>query len=203
MSRKRHVEIQSYLKKFKSSDENNLSPSESVENVSLLPSEPAAIPTRNSSETIFNNQYDIAFAIEDESNLKIRNEPSMLYKYLKETWSPRENYIFPVSSNKKGHNRSFQIEWLKKHNWLAYSRSKERAFCKVCVLFGPKFGGAGGQRLGILKETPMIKHKDALQDFKKHSERDYHKIAIVRSLEFIKCFGGSFMLKIKNIIYLK
>ena len=34
----------------------------------------------------------------------------------------------------------------------------------------------------------MIKYKDALQDFKVHVEREYHKTAIVRSLEFIKCF---------------
>ncbi|XP_060846349.1 uncharacterized protein LOC132926015 [Rhopalosiphum padi] len=92
--------------------------------------------------------------------------------------------------NKKGHKRSFQIEWLNKHNWLAYSRNREGAFCKVCVLFGPKFGGIGGQRLGVLKEIPMIKYKDALHDFKIHMEREYHKTAIVRSLEFIKCFKG-------------
>lgn len=36
----------------------------------------------------------------------------------------------------------------------------------------------------------MIKFKDALQDFKIHMEREYHKTAIVRSLEFIKCFEG-------------
>ncbi|XP_060845757.1 52 kDa repressor of the inhibitor of the protein kinase-like [Rhopalosiphum padi] len=92
--------------------------------------------------------------------------------------------------NKKGHKRSFQIELLNKQNWLAYSRNREGAFCKVCVLFGPKFGGIGGQRLGVLKEIPMIKYKDALHDFKIHMEREYHKTAIVRSLEFIKCFKG-------------
>ncbi|CAI6356135.1 unnamed protein product [Macrosiphum euphorbiae] len=91
--------------------------------------------------------------------------------------------------NKKVHKRSFQIERLNKHNWLAYSRNREGgAFCKACVLFGPKFGGIGRQRIG--KEIPMIKYKDALHDFKIHMEREYHKTAIVRSLEFIKCFKG-------------
>lgn len=73
---------------------------------------------------------------------------------------------------------------------LAYNCNKERAFCKVCVLFGPKFGGIGEQRHGILKENPMIKYKDALHDFKIHSEGEYYKTAIVRFLEFIKCFKG-------------
>jgi hypothetical protein len=36
----------------------------------------------------------------------------------------------------------------------------------------------------------MIKYNDALHDFKIHMEREYHKTAIVRSLEFIKFFEG-------------
>lgn len=48
----------------------------------------------------------------------------------------------------------------------------------------------GGQKLGVLKETPLIKYKDALYDFKKHSEREYHKTATLRSFEFMKCFEG-------------
>lgn len=36
----------------------------------------------------------------------------------------------------------------------------------------------------------MVKFKDALQDFKKHSEREYHYSAIVESYEFVKCFEG-------------
>lgn len=51
-------------------------------------------------------------------------------------------------------------------------------------------GGFGGLRLGILNGIPMIKYKDALHDFKKHMEREYHKTAVVRSLEFINCFEG-------------
>lgn len=34
----------------------------------------------------------------------------------------------------------------------------------MCVLIEPKVGSTGGQKLGILKEIPMVKFKDALQD---------------------------------------
>lgn len=83
---------------MKTSDENDQFPS-------VLPPEPepeaAAVPAAFSDLYVvdFNTQYDIAFAIEENANLKIRNEINMLYKYLKETWSPRQNYIFPVSMN--------------------------------------------------------------------------------------------------------
>jgi len=51
----------------------------------VLPSESEQAAFSDLSEVDFNNQYDIAFAVKVNSNLKIRNEPSMLYKYLKET----------------------------------------------------------------------------------------------------------------------
>jgi hypothetical protein len=92
---------------LKTSDENSPSPSEGIENVSVLPTESEPATFSDSCEVDSNSQYDIAFVIEENANLKIRNDPNMLYKYLKETWSPKQNYIFPVSMNKKGHKRSF------------------------------------------------------------------------------------------------
>jgi hypothetical protein len=69
--------------KLETNDKNNPSSSESIENVSVLrpESEPAAFSY--SYVVDFNSQYDTAFAIEENSNLKIRNEPNMLYKYLR------------------------------------------------------------------------------------------------------------------------
>ena len=144
----------------------------------------------NSSEINDTKEYDIGFAVEEECNVKIRKEISELYNYLSKTWTPNKNYIFPLTKDKNGHSRSFRIEWIDKYNWLAYSHLSKGAFCKVCVLFGPKVSGIGEQKLGILKETPLIKYKDALYDLKKHCEREYHKTATLRSLEFIKCFEG-------------
>ncbi|XP_025405273.1 uncharacterized protein LOC112679614 isoform X1 [Sipha flava] len=96
MSQKRQSEINFFFKKLKTSDENNLSPSDGIENVNVLPTESEPATFSDSCEVDSNSRYDIAFAIEENANLKIRNDPNMLYKYLKETWSPKQNYIFPV-----------------------------------------------------------------------------------------------------------
>ncbi|XP_025416944.1 uncharacterized protein LOC112688119 [Sipha flava] len=91
MSQKRQSEINFFLKKLKTSDKNNPSPSEGIENVSMLPTESEPATFSDSCEVDSNSQYDIPFAIEENANLKIRNDPNMLYKYLKETWSPKQN----------------------------------------------------------------------------------------------------------------
>lgn len=101
----------------------------------------------NSSEINDTKEYDIGFAVEEECNVKIRKEISELYNYLSKTWTPNKNYIFPVTKDKNGHSRSFRIEWIDKYNWLAYSHLSKGAFCKVCVLFGPKVGGIGDKSL--------------------------------------------------------
>lgn len=85
MSQKRQSEINFFLKKLKTSDENNPSPIEGIENVSVLPPESEPATFSDSCVVDFNSQYDIAFAIEENANLKIRNDPNILYKYLKET----------------------------------------------------------------------------------------------------------------------
>lgn len=169
-------------------DDNSKLTSENILNETASQQEPTVYT--NLSEINDTKEYDIGFAVEEDSNVKIRKEISQLYNFLCKTWTPNKNYVFPVTKDKNGHSRSFRIEWIDKYNWLAYSHLSKGAFCKVCVLFGPKVGGIGGQRLGILKETPLIKYKDALYDLKKHSEREYHKTAILRSFEFIKCFEG-------------
>lgn len=143
------------------------------------------------SKVISTNEFDIGLAVEEKSNLIIRKDLRILYNYLTKTWTASNIYIFPITKDNSGHSRSFRTEWLDKYNWLTYSSIKEGVFCKICVLFGPKVGGYGGQKLGILKEIPMVKFKDALHDFKKHSQREYHKTAVVQSYEFLKCLKVS------------
>lgn len=60
----------------------------------------------------------------------------------------------------------------------------------MSVLFGPEVGRFEGQKLEILKEIPMIKFKDTLYGFKKHSEKEYHKTAVVQSYEYLTYFKG-------------
>lgn len=177
MSQKRQSEIFTSFFKKKKVDNNSTLTNENILNETASQQEPAVYT--NQSEINDTKEYDIGFAVEKNSNVKIRKEISQLYNYLCKTWTPNKKYVFPVTKDKNGHSRSFRIEWIDKYNWLAYSHLSKGAFCKVCVLFGPKVGGIGGQRLGILKETPLIKYKDALYDLKKHSEREYHKTTIL------------------------
>lgn len=49
---------------------------------------------------------------------------------------------------------------------MTYSRNKEGAFCKKCVLFEPRVGYSGGYKLWNAQRILMVKFKDALQDSK-------------------------------------
>lgn len=73
-------------------------------------------------------------------------EPSQILNFLKHTWTPTHDFKFPVIKEGK-QNRTFQINWLREYNWLAYSDVKKGAFCKACVLFAPSGAGVGSQVL--------------------------------------------------------
>ena len=53
-------------------------------------------------------------------------------KALQDHFVPHEKYSFPISVE----YGCFKLCWLKEHNWLVYSPSKDGAYCKACVLFG-------------------------------------------------------------------
>lgn len=66
--------------------------------------------------------------------------------FLTRTWEPDNSYVFPSQLEGKQHRR-FQIEWLSRYKWLAFSETENfrGAYCKICVLFGPSEAGVGGQ----------------------------------------------------------
>jgi len=56
------------------------------------------------------------------------------FMILKNTWTLNVEYSF--STIKQGNQtRCFQIEWLRRFNWLAYSELQNGGFCKYCVCF--------------------------------------------------------------------
>lgn len=57
------------------------------------------------------------------------------YNILKNTFNPDTTFKFPGSGKR---NLKFQINWLSRWKWLAYSVSCDGAFCKYCMLFCPK-----------------------------------------------------------------
>ena len=54
-------------------------------------------------------------------------DPNKRYLFLKNTWEPSKNYILPIKTEDKL-NRKFQIDWLSKYKWLAYSKLKDGGF---------------------------------------------------------------------------
>lgn len=86
------------------------------------------------------SELDIAYAVGAETNL----DPSMRYKFLKNAWKPANNYEFPIRKE-KNQNRRFNIDWLNKFFYLSYSKLKEGAYCRLCVLFSPSTAGVGNQ----------------------------------------------------------
>ncbi len=106
---------------------------------------------------------------------------------LENIWTPSQDYSFPVSVH-KGKNLKFQHSWLNRFKWLAYSKSKNGALCKYCVIFSKKEGGKGDQKLGRLCTKEFSNWKDALEVFRAHENTTYHKDCVqsFQNLELIK-----------------
>lgn len=86
-----------------------------------------------------NHMHDIASFVVDRS---LQN--SEIIACLKYAWVPPVDYAFPV--NVEGvRKRKFQYKYLQQFLWLAYSESKQGAYCKWCVVFAFSGGGVGNQ----------------------------------------------------------
>lgn len=73
---------------------------------------------------------------------------SEIVNCLKFAWCPSPNYVFPQQVEGKGknqRNRKFLYKYLELFPWLAYSKTKNGAFCKWCVVFAFSGGGIGRQ----------------------------------------------------------
>uniref|UniRef100_A0A8D9BNX0 Zinc finger MYM-type protein 1 n=1 Tax=Cacopsylla melanoneura TaxID=428564 RepID=A0A8D9BNX0_9HEMI len=105
-------------------------------------------------------------------------------------FTPDDKFTFPVTEF-KGKKLRFQHNWLKKWTWLSYSKQKDGAFCKYCVLFPCDTVGKGThQRPGNLVSTPFRKWKDASEVFQSHSKAQYHKFSVVAAENFSRISRG-------------
>ncbi|CAH2083533.1 unnamed protein product [Euphydryas editha] len=93
---------------------------------------------------------------------------------LKEPWTPPKDYKFPVSTKR---NLRFQMKWMERFPWLAYSEYKSGAYCRICVVMRRSLdeGKGGHQRVGQLVTDPFCKWKNALEVFETHAKSGYHK----------------------------
>lgn len=118
------------------------------------------------------------------NTMKLRNE------ILTDVFVPNQNYVFPVREINKKKLR-FQLKWLDKWPWLAYSQCYDGAFCKYCVLFCNETVGKGShQKIGSLVAKPFIMWKDAVEKFNNHSRTSYHKLCEIAGQNFLKVSSG-------------
>lgn len=88
-----------------------------------------------------------------------------------------ENFVFP--KNPQVENLRFQYSWLHKFKWLSYSKAKDAAFCKYCVIFGPESTRKGNQELKQLVKQSFRNWKKSLEIFKYHEDLQYHKKSLL------------------------
>ncbi|KAH9367686.1 hypothetical protein HPB48_012802 [Haemaphysalis longicornis] len=107
-------------------------------------------------------------------------------------WTPRSRHDFEVSVSKDGKRLKFQLNWLQRFQWLAYSCVQKGAFCKVCVLFSIKTGTGKGshETAQSLIISPFLKWKNALEVFENHMKTEYHNDAMIAARSFLEVAHG-------------
>lgn len=111
-------------------------------------------------------------------------------RVLKNVWTPAVNFDFPLRASGK-QNRKFSYGWLTKYNWLAYSKSEDSVYCKMCVLFANKeVGMTSSQSTGQLITVGFNTWKKALKRFDNHESCQYHKFATLKCDNFLKTMSG-------------
>lgn len=121
-------------------------------------------------------QNDIALYVGKAKELTTEEK----LKVLKEAWSPDTKYVFPADDCGR-FKRRFQGKWLVDFPWLAYSPKEKGSFCKFCVLFlcDEHLGKGSHVMPGKLVSKACTNLKDALELFRGHEKREYHKKSIM------------------------
>ncbi|KAL4141563.1 hypothetical protein QTP88_004184 [Uroleucon formosanum] len=68
---------------------------------------------------------------------------------------------------------------------ISYSKSENGAYCKYCVAFAKNEAGVINQKLGALVLKKYDNWRHALEDFKYHSNLDYHKKCMLDADHFL------------------
>lgn len=106
------------------------------------------------------------------------------FEVLTEKWVPPVNFEFPPR-NFGNRSRKFLSSWLANFTWLAYSPAEDSAYCLPCVLFSPEqVGRSGGQSTGQFVKDGFTCWKKAIEKFQQHSSSEYHRSAVLKSLDF-------------------
>jgi len=97
-------------------------------------------------------------------------------------WMAKIGQTFPT---KPGGKLRFQRHWIDQFSWLVYSTRSDGCFCKHCVAFAVEHVGKGGHRkAGKLINVQFSDWKHALETFKDHAQKAYHKDACLKADNF-------------------
>jgi len=117
---------------------------------------------------------------------------------LKQSNVPDEHFIYPFSiHNKNGKQlkRYLRKNHFEQFTWLEYSKSKNRLFCKYCILFltSEHGGRRGTEKLKRLVTEPLNQFAKLLGKnglLETHQNNDYHKKCVQFSFDFQKTFSN-------------
>lgn len=77
------------------------------------------------------------------------------------------------------------MSWLQSFSWLSYSASEDGAYCLFCIAFGCSTTGKGNhQILNTFVKSPFRLWKKAIEKFKEHQDKEYHKTSVERGANF-------------------
>lgn len=107
------------------------------------------------------------------------------YQFINHHFCPDVKYKFPKSSTT---GRSFQHQWLVRYPWLKYSEQEDGGYCLPCVMFYMSKNFRA--QAGVLVSYALTNFKHAIDSFKKHEQKDYHKEAVVKMESFVKVMSG-------------
>ena len=132
--------------------------------------------------------YDIGHFVECTENL---TDPQ-IYDILTNIWIPDSNFLFPIHKiyNKK---RKFNLSWLQRYSWLAYSKVLDGAFCIPCVFFGRRVG-LNSAKLQNLMTKPLNNWNSATQKLDSHELRsEIHKTSLLTMQSFLSIMNNEVM----------
>ncbi|XP_013192236.2 52 kDa repressor of the inhibitor of the protein kinase-like [Amyelois transitella] len=148
--------------------------------------EPTSSSTSSSvTSSSHSSKLDVGFYATEDN---IENE-YLKAQILKEPWTPPQDYKFPISTKR---NLRFQMKWMERFPWLAYSEYKSGAYCRICVVMRRSLdeGKGGHQRVGQLVTDPFCKWKNALEIFETHAKSGYHKRNLELADNFLKVMSS-------------
>ena len=105
------------------------------------------------------------------------------YDFYCDHFIPDIDYKFPREGG-----RGFLYRYLRKYNWLAYSRQENGAYCLPCVLFARRTDAQKGK--GVFVEAAFTNFKKVYELCDFHVSREYHKDAVAACDAFVGVMSG-------------